>query len=267
MPTYGTVTRTEQLTPRLVRVVMDGDGLSGYTPAPFTDSYVNIALPRPGATYAAPFDVDALNAELPRELRPARRRYTIRSWDPSQRLLTIDFVVHGEHGIAGRWAASARPGDVLQFSGPTGAYNPSTDADWHLMVGDESALPAIAASLEAVADGVPVVARLVCDGPGHEVPLETPGRLDLAWLHRTGAVSHVDLLFDAVRDLSFFPGAVHGFVHGEAEEIRRVRRHLLRERKVPMQMLSASPYWRRTMTDEAWREVKAAWVAEMERDS
>ena len=88
------------------------------------------------------------------------------------------------------------------------------------MVGDESALPAIAASLEAVPDGVLVVVRLLCDGPEHELDLPTPGRLDLQWLHRTGEPEDVDLLVESVRSLAFPRGRVHAFVHGEADEIR-----------------------------------------------
>ena len=84
------------------------------------------------------------------------------------------------------------------------------------MVGDESALPAIAASLEAVPNGAKVVVRLVCDGPDHEIELPSPGDLDLRWLHRTGAADDVDLLADAVSDLEFPAGRVHAFVHGEA---------------------------------------------------
>ena len=75
---------------------------------------------------------------------------TVRAWDDDQRELTIDFVVHGDRGYAGPWAQRAQPGDCLQFRGPSGAYAPDPDAAWHLMAGDESALPAIGASLEGV---------------------------------------------------------------------------------------------------------------------
>src|SRR5690606_36343953 len=108
----------------------------------------------------------------PVEQRPLGRRCTIRAWDPDARRLTIDFVVHGDIGRAGRWAANAKPGDRLQFVGPNGAYSPSPSADWHLMAGDESALPAIAASLERVRPGVPVLVFAVVDAPGHEIALE-----------------------------------------------------------------------------------------------
>lgn len=263
---HGQVELVEQLTPHMVRVVLAGEGLADFEPLDFTDAYINLALPRPGAPYEMPVDLDAVREQLPRDQWPARRRYTVRHWDRTRRQLTLDFVVHGDDGVAGAWAANAKPGDALQFTGPAGSYRPGPNASWHLMVGDESALPAIAASLAAVPDGVPVVVRLVCDGPADELPLDTPGVLDVLWLHRNGDTGDVDNLAQATRDLTFPSGRVQGFLHGEAEEIRRVRRHLLAERQLPKAALSASAYWRRTMTDESWREIKADWTAQMEAD-
>jgi NADPH-dependent ferric siderophore reductase len=262
---HGRVRDIEWLTPVIARVTLDGEGLDGFVPVPYTDSYVNVAIPPAGAPYAAPFALDELKS-LPREQRPFRRRYTVRRWHAAARLLTIEFVVHGDEGPAGSWAARAAPGDALVFTGPAGAYRPDPEADWHLMVGDESALPAIAASLEAVPAGAPVFVRLACDGPEHEVELDTPGRLDLAWLHRNGGSVDEGVLADALSALEFPDGRVHAFVHGEAGETRAVRRHLLADRGVDPDRLSCSPYWRRGMTDEAWREIKAAWNAEVARD-
>ncbi len=190
----------------------------------------------------------------------------MRRWDPAAGELTLDFVVHGDSGVAGPWAAAARPGDPLVFTGPSGGYRPDPAADWHLLVGDESALPAIAASLEALPDGAVAVVRVVCDGPAYEIPLTGPGAVDLAWLHRSGDDSDADLLLDAIRDLTFPAGRVHAFVHGEADEIRALRRHLLSDRGLSRPDMSCSPYWRRTMSDEAWRQVKREYVAAMEAD-
>jgi NADPH-dependent ferric siderophore reductase len=262
---HGRVDSIDWPTPSLARVALSGDGLAGYAPVPYTDSYVNVAIPPAGAGYAAPFVLDELRS-LPREQRPYRRRISVRRWEPAENRMTLDFVVHGDSGAAGPWAARAREGDALVFTGPAGAYRPDAAADWHLMVGDESALPAIAASLEAVAPGVPVVVRLVCDGPAHELELTTPGRLDVAWLHRTGGPEDEDLLAEAVAAARFPPGRVQAFVHGEAGETRAVRRHLLADRGLQSEQLSCSPYWRRGMTDEAWREIKGAWNAEVARD-
>jgi NADPH-dependent ferric siderophore reductase len=262
---HGRVQAVEWPTPSIARVTLDGDGLAEFAPVPFTDGYVNVAIPPAGAPYAAPFALDELRS-LPREQRPFRRRYTVRRWDAAARRLTLEIVVHSDTGAGGPWVAGADPGDALVFTGPAGAYRPDPQADWHLMVGDESALPAIAASLEAVPAGAPVLVRLVCDGPEHELTLDTPGRPDIAWLHRNGRSGDADLLADAVSALAFPDGRVHAFVHGEAGETRAVRRHLLADRGVDPDRLSCSPYWRRGMTDEAWREIKAAWNAEVARD-
>ena len=180
---HGRVESIEWLTPSYVRVVLNGDGLAEYAPVPYADSYVNVAIPPAESSYEAPFALDDLK-ELPREQRPFRRRITVRRWNQDTRRLTLEFVTHGDEGAAGPWAARAQAGDALVFTGPAGAYNPDPAADWHLMVGDESALPAIAASVEAVPPGVPVVVRLICDGPEYEIALTSPGDLDLAWVHR-----------------------------------------------------------------------------------
>ncbi len=268
MPAFhGRVQTREALTPSLVRVVLGGPGLAGFTMPDATDTYVNVAIPPAGAPYDAVFEPAAVRDAHAPEVWPVRRRYTVRSWDQRAGRLTLDFVVHGDEGVAGPWAAGVAPGDVLVFEGPGCGYRPDVDADWHLMAGDESALPAIAASLEAVPADRPVVVRLVCDGPDHEVPLPTPGLLDLQWLHRTGdPITDDALLADAVAAVDFPAGRVHAFVHGEAGEIRAIRRHLLADRGLDRRDMSCSPYWRRTMADEAWRRVKREFVAAMDAD-
>ncbi|MEO6510105.1 MAG: siderophore-interacting protein [Nocardioides sp.] len=267
MAFHGVVETREWLTPGLVRIVLGGPGLDGFVMPDDTDTYVNVAIPPAGAPYAATFEPKAVREEHPQEAWPARRRYTVRSWDEAGRRLTLDFVVHGDDGVAGPWAANVAPGDVLVFEGPGSGYRPDADADWHLLVGDESALPAIAASLEVVPTGTRVVVRLLCDGPEHEVPLTTPGDLDLAWLHRSGdAAKDATVLADSVAAADFPVGRVHAFVHGEAEEVRAIRTHLLNDRGLARSDMSCSPYWRRTMTDEAWRAVKRDFVAAMDAD-
>ena len=161
---------------------------------------------------------------------------------------------HGDEGVAGPWAATAQPGDVLHLMGPGGAYTPSPDADWHLLVGDLTVIPAIAASLERIPAGVPVHVIIEVPAPEDEVPLQTPGDLRLTWLHGDGTG---DALPPAVRELEFPEGDVHAFVHGEAAVVREIRRHLIVDRGMPKDSLSASGYWKRALDDEAWREQKA----------
>lgn len=264
--TYGEVVTTSRLTPCLVRVVLGGAGLAEFAPTEWSDQYVNGLFPPAGAPYEIPFDVDAARASAP-EHRPVGRRLTVRSWDAGSGLLTIDVVTHGDVGHAGRWAAQAVPGDRLQFLGPNGGYAPDPEAGGHLMAGDESALPAIAASLERVAPGQPVVAVVLVDDADHELALHCPGALELHWVHRAGADPAArDLLCRVVAELDLPPAPVQVFVHGEANEVRALRRHLLGERGIERERASISPYWRRGQTDEQWREVKRDWIADMERD-
>ncbi len=264
---HGTVEQVERLTPSMVRVVLGGDGLDDFEMVPSTDAYVNLLFLPDHAPYAVPFDLGEARA-LDRDLWPVPRRFSVRAWDEATRRLTIDFVVHGDEGTAGRWAAGARPGDLLQLAGPHGAYRPGADAAWHLLVGDESALPAIAASLEALPTGAEAVALLLVDGPDHELALKCPGSLEVVWLHRERLRGPAEqALVAALVGLDRPFDGVQAFVHGEAVETRAVRRHLLADRGVPREALSVSPYWRRTMTDERWREVKQQWLAEVEQDA
>lgn len=266
MVLYGEVVEVERLTPHMVRVVLGGEGLAEFTPIPFTDQYVNALFVPPGAPYAVPFDVERARGGEPQH-RPRGRRYSVRSWDGASGLLTIDFVVHGDVGFAGRWASGVVPGDRLQVVGPSGGYAPDPAADWYLMVGDESALPAIAASLEQVPTGRTVLAVLVVDDAESHLDLDGPGALEVTWVHRAADPANPDQLLRAVEALRFPTGRPQVFVHGEAGEVRAVRRHLLADRGVPRDGASISPYWRREFTDERWREVKRDWLAETELDA
>jgi len=264
---HARVASAEALTPGLVRVVLEGGDLADLVMPDATDAYINAAFRPVDASYGEVFDPQTIRDTHPDAALPPRRRYTVRAWDPVSHRLTVDFVVHGDRGVAGPWAVNARPGDVLVFTGPNGGYRPDPHVDWHLLMGDESALPAIAASLEALPATARAVVRVVCDGPEHEIDLPSPAAIDLEWLHRHGDERDESLLLRAAEALDFAEGTPFGFVHGEADEIRAVRRHLLQERGLTRRDLSCSPYWRRTMTDEAWRQIKRDYVAAMEAEA
>jgi NADPH-dependent ferric siderophore reductase len=238
-----TVTDASWLTPSMVRVVVGGPDLEGFAVGSFTDHYVKCRF------------------------GDRMRSYTVRAFDPERRLLTLDFVVHGDRGIAGPWAAQARPGDKLEIMGPGGAYAPDPEADWHLMVGDDAVLPAIAVSLSRVPEGVPVFAVIEVDGHEHRQPLNSPGNLEVVWVHRGSEAGHdPSLLLEAVRALSLPPGKGHAFVHGEATTVRVIRRHLVLDRGLPTTALSATGYWKLRRTDEEWRAEKREWVAQADAD-
>ena len=202
----ATVLRTERLSASLVRVVVGGRGLDTFEPSPCADSYVKAVFvhedaPRPfPLTDDGRVDLETIAESLPREHAPRLRSYTVRAFDEARRELTLDFVVHGAAGIAGPWAAAARPGDELLLVGPGGGYQPDATAGWHLLAGDLSAVPAIAVALE----------RLPGDALGHavvevhdardEIELPRPSGIELTWVHQGDRRPGVPLV-DAVRSL------------------------------------------------------------------
>lgn len=262
---HATVLRTRWITPHMIRVVLGGDGLTGFAADTYADHYVKLIFPPAGVAYPWPVDLDLVRREYPREQWPRLRTYTVRAWDAVAGELTLDFVYHGDEGLAGPWAARARPGDQVLFRGPGGGYAPSPTADWHLMVGDESALPAIGAALERLPHGAPARVFVEVAGPAEEQHLATDGKAEIVWLHRAGRVVG-EALVEAVRAATFPPGAVHAFVHGEANFVRDLRRLLRVELQVPQERLSISGYWRRGDDDESWRSAKAEWNRAVEAD-
>ncbi|MEU3001484.1 siderophore-interacting protein [Streptomyces sp. NPDC006995] len=259
------VVRTEQITPHMVRVVLGGEGLADFSLAGFTDHYIKLCFAPEGADYAHPFDMAAVRESYPRELWPTTRTYTVRSWDPVAREMAVDFVVHGDEGLAGPWAQRARPGDQVTFLGPGGGYGPDASADWHLLAGDESALPAIAAALEQMAAGALVHAFVEVPDASEEQKIVTPDGVAVTWLHR-GDRPVGELLTAAVKELDFPEGEVQAFVHGEAGFVKEIRRHLRVERQIPLSQLSISGYWRLGQNDDAWRAVKREWNEQVERE-
>ncbi|MBT0992868.1 siderophore-interacting protein [Cellulomonas sp. DKR-3] len=261
------VLRTERLTPGLVRLVVGGPGMATFEPNPHADAYVKLmflpAGPRP-LTADGRLDTEAVRATLPPGVVPRQRAYTVRSYDEAARELTIDVVVHGDAGLAGPWAAAARGGEEVLVLGPGGAWTPSADVDHHLLVGDASALPAIAAGLERLAVGARGHALVEVDGPQDELTLAAPAGVEVRWVHADHAAPGRRLV-EAVLALPWPGGRVGAFVHGEAGAVKEIRRYLRLDRAVPREDLSASGYWRLGVDDEGWRSAKREWNSQIEQ--
>jgi NADPH-dependent ferric siderophore reductase len=261
----GVVLRSEQLSPHMVRVVLGGDGLAQFATRGQTDHYVKLLFPAPGASYPEPWDVRRIREEFPREQWPTTRTYTVRRWDAEARELSLDFVVHGDEGLAGPWAANARPGDVVYFSGPGGGYAPDPEADWHLLVGDESALPAIAAALEVLPASARAHAFIEVENAAEEQKLDVPEGAVVRWIHRAGRPVG-EALAEAVTGLEFEDGVPHVFVHGEAGFVKELRRLLRVQRALPLDRLSISGYWRLGHNEDGWQASKREWNQQVEAE-
>ncbi|MEU9594505.1 siderophore-interacting protein [Streptomyces sp. NPDC048219] len=262
-PHTAQVVRTERLTPHMQRVVLGGEELAALSADTCTDHYVKLLFPAEGVTYPEPFDMERIREEFPREQWPVTRTYTVRQWDAEHRELVLDFVIHGDEGLAGPWAQRVQPGETVRFMGPGGAYAPDPAADWHLLAGDESALPAIARSLEALPDGARAFAFVEVEGPEEEQKIDSD--VEVVWLHR-GDRPVGRALVEAVRGLDFPEGRVHAFVHGEAGCVKELRRLLRVEREIPREDLSISGYWRLGHNEDGWQASKREWNARVEAE-
>lgn len=237
------VLETTWIAPHMVRVVAGGPGFAAFQSNEYTDKYVKVLFAKPELGLEPPYDVPALRETLAPEDLPVTRTYTVRWVDDVTQRLAIDFVVHGDEGIAGPWAASARPGDRIVLSGPGGLYAPDPSADWHLLVGDDSAIPAISSALEALPRDAVGLAWLEVATEADVQAVDAPPGVDVTWLLRGDApAGTTTLLPDAVRAAPWRDGRVHVFAHGEREAMKALRR-LFAERGVPRQDLSLSGYW------------------------
>jgi NADPH-dependent ferric siderophore reductase len=174
-----------------------------------------------------------------------RRRYTIRSFDPSAPSLDLDFVLHGD-GPAATWAASVQPGSQIGAIGPRGKVTVDPEADWHLFAGDDSALPASLAMAESLSDPGRALVVLEVDGVEDEQPARTPdgGAGTVQWLHRAGAdPASSTQLVTALQNLALPAGSGHAYLAGELGVVNAMRAALLKRGLEPGQ-ISAKPYWR-----------------------
>jgi len=265
VPRTAEVVRTQWLTASMRRVVFTGPDLACLRDLPYTDHYVKILFAPAGCDYRWPFDPDAMRLTEPAERWPVTRTYTIRAYDAARNEMMLDFVVHGDEGLAGPWAARAVPGDRIGFFGPGGGYAPDQRADGHLLVGDEAAIPAIAAALDRLGDAARAKVYVEVHDATDEQVLSISPDVDVTWVHR-GDRPYGEAIAEVVRAAGVPAGDVQAFVHGNAEMIRRMRRFLFTEVGFNRQRVSMSGYWRTGQTEDGWQAGKRSFNAELEAE-
>ncbi|NVB41093.1 siderophore-interacting protein [Pseudenhygromyxa sp. WMMC2535] len=219
-----TVTRVEELTPRMRRIHFSDPGLSNFISLS-PDDHVKIFLP------------DA-------EGKLAMRDYTPRAFDREAGTLTLDFAIH-DAGPATQWATQARPGDSLEIGGPRGSRVLPDDFDWYVLVGDETALPAIGRRVESLRAGVPVWTVVTIFDQAEVQRFEAAADWRPVWVTR-GEPSPDDAarLKVAVSELSLPPGEGYVWIAAEAGVTDELRTHFV-ERGHPREWMRASGYWKR----------------------
>ncbi|MGW6458308.1 siderophore-interacting protein [Streptomyces sp. NPDC055078] len=257
------VSRTERITPLMVRVTFGGEDLADFTHVS-VDQHVKLFFPRqPGrAPVIPPMPADGDVGRwyqdylaMPEAERPWMRSYTIRGHDARRQEVDIDFVLHGhgdESGPASRWAAEAAPGNIVGMLGPQiSHFRTPGRRDWTLLAGDETALPAIGALIEALEPGERATAYIEVADAEEEQEFTTAGDVTLHWLHRDGVrPGESPVLVDAVRSAAFPDGEVFAWVAGESSAVRALRRHLVDDRGIDKRAIAFTGYWRFKLTQD-----------------
>ncbi|MBR8234984.1 MULTISPECIES: siderophore-interacting protein [unclassified Burkholderia] len=240
------VLRVHTVTPHLLRVTLGGADLADFESASF-DDHVKVFFPPPGAERPALPTLGANGPEFPEgEAKPAARDFTPRRFDRAACELDLEFVLN-HPGPASQWAAQARVGQWLGIGGPRGSFVVPTDFDWHLLIGDDTALPAIARRLEELPAGARAAVVLEVADRTAQISFETRADVHEVWRFRAEAdTANGDALVNAVRDLPL-PSSGDGYVWaaGEALSMRAVRQHLTGERGIDKSRIRAAAYWKR----------------------
>jgi NADPH-dependent ferric siderophore reductase len=233
------VTRVEALNPHFVRVTFTGDSLEDFVSASF-DDHVKLFFPAPGETMPALPDAGPNGPEFdPSKPRPIARDFTPRRFDREARELDIEFALH-EAGPATAWATQAAPGQYLGIGGPRGSFVIPPHFDWHLMIGDETALPAIARRLEELPEGTRVATLIEVADPSARIEFDTRADLYAQWRYRNESPHPGGALLLALRETYVPDGEGYVWAAGEATLMRAVRKLLCDERGVDKKRIRAS---------------------------
>jgi len=212
------VVRVATLSPHFRSVTFAGESLADFVSASF-DDHVKFMLDADGAD-------------------PVRRDYTPRHHDPIARELTLEFALHGD-GAAAAWAAQAAPGQRATIGGPRGSFIVPTDYDWHLLVGDETALPAIHRRLEELPAGTRAMVVVQVADPSDRRALRSAADLSVQW------VANSDELLAAVQALPLPAGEGYAWCAGEASAMAGVRRLLVDVKGMDRHAMRVAAYWKR----------------------
>ncbi len=206
------VLRRAQISDHLVRLVLGGAGLTGFESTGVPDEWVGLIVPGQFQS----------------------RYYTVRSWADGE--LTLDVVIH-EEGLVTEWAARDCVGDAVTITEPKGSFAMPQDAGWLILLGDLTAMPAMARIVETVR----APTRVWAEVPDDLAPY-LPAGTDVTWLEHPG--DGRSQLADVVGEIEWPEGDGYFWMAGESAQMRAIRKHLMRERKLPSAAYDVMGYWR-----------------------
>ena len=223
------VIRSQRITPHMLRVTLGGPELENF-PKSQESAYLKLIFPRPG------------------EVRPLMRTYTVSEQRNDE--IDVDFALHAAEGPATVWARSAQPGDKILVGGPGPKKLINTDADWFLLAGDMTALPAIKANLAHLPQDAQGYAVLEVVDESDIQPLRFPQNIEVHWIINAGADIAESPLLDRIEQLSWLPGQAAVWAACEFHSMRALRKYFKLQRQLPKGHLYISSYWKIGKTED-----------------
>lgn len=244
------VVRSIQISPSIRRVTIGGGELGSFDYLGY-DQWFRLLVPTGDKVRFdnVPTTVDATGylryLTLPKRTRPVMRSYTVRQFRPDDLELDVDFVVHGDSGVAGPWAMSAEPGAPIGFIDQGHGFRPemAAMADELLIAGDETAMPAVLGVLRSLPSDARGVAFVELPDAGDEQPVETRSQVKVQWLVRGRDQPPGQATLAAVRKHQT-SSSVYAFAVGESKLATGVRKLLVGEREVDKNQVTFCGYYK-----------------------
>lgn len=244
-----------EVTPNMRRLTIGGAELAagtmgeGLDRPPFVsdgfDDHVKLVVPPPDSHLPHIGTQAEQRFQWNPEVLQYTRDYTVRRWDRQANVFDIDVARH-DRGLAADWAFRAQPGDPISFAGPKSCALTNTDVDWHLLLGDETALPAIGRWLEEAAEGTRAQVLIEVPTAADRQDIPTHARTDITWLVRDQVpAGHSSQLLEALRALELPEGRGYLWCAGEALTLPPIRRYLRHDLGLPKEDVEVVGYWRR----------------------
>ncbi len=246
------VKAVRDVTPHMRRITFAGEHVSRF--APMSALHLNILIQHPDlvAPQWPRVGSNGLVAWEDPARRPSLRKYTVRTLDLAARTLDIDFVLHADAGPGSAFAEAARPGDRIGIFGPGGGG--LVEADWYLLAGDETALPAISRMLEHLPATAYGTALIEVADASEIQEVETKAAIPIEWLCRNGSAPGA-LLTEAVRRVHLPGDGTRVFVWAgcEFDAFRDIRTYLRKECGLTRHEHLVVSYWRSGKSEDQAR--------------
>jgi NADPH-dependent ferric siderophore reductase len=223
----------------MLRVTLGGPGLDGF-PEDSDGSYVKLHLGQQEGDQG----------------KPLLRTYTVRHYHAEARALDVDFVIHESEGPAANWALSCMPGDTIKVGGPGPNKLVDFNADWFLLAGDMSALPAISANIERMGPDAKGYALLEIIHQDDEQALAIPQNLQVEWIVNSNPEGENSVLLDRVKALPWLPGNPYVWVAGELSQSLAIRTLMRSAHQITREHMYASSYWQIGLTEDGHKLAK-----------